>query len=255
MTQRTYYEEDGPVWDWWSTRRLEVSFDPEGIVVRYGYTFRQLRQAAHMALRRSFGTSMNRAERYEIAFAGVVTALYEADEPPSFNNLVAAGSSAATRYQGAENRYRGLGPDYQRHPRFNVFWDWHVGPVPSPEKATVERFALRQILPLLPERERECLMALAVHRERRRAAEALGYTQTTFQRHLITARRLFLEQWWGDETPRPMKERVVRQRPQPIHCAQGHEWTPETTRLKRQSGGGSARACRLCDADYRNRSK
>jgi hypothetical protein len=201
--------------------------------------------------------AMSVRERYDIAWSAIAEELCAAEEPPHRNALVQAGWQAIYRHVRDGLRQRGYGEGERdwssaesTMPRFVMFW----GPstTPSHEDRIVERLAAYQVLPVLSGIYRDAVVALAVHDDYMRAAEALGIRYEALVARMGVARRRFLVEWYEGETPHRTRrtDRRVEKHGQELatHCGNGHEWTPENTRGTQNFVRGKLRRRRFCRA-------
>ncbi|WP_435111905.1 helix-turn-helix transcriptional regulator [Nocardiopsis synnemataformans] len=205
MTQRTYFEEEGPTWSWWG--RPPVDEDPEVPAddvhtIRWGYNLADLDQLARVSTMRSRGSYGEWADRYEASYSAIIERLFASSERPDQHDLLTAGTRGAISYGEQEKHHRGYSrkkDDTQA--AFVRYWDWVAAHTASPEGAVVERTALWQIWPRLSDRDRRTLLALAASGDKYRAAEALGISPVTIKKHLRVARAAFLWFWHEGESP------------------------------------------------------
>jgi hypothetical protein len=133
-------------------------------------------------------------------------------------------------------------------PRFVQFWSSPV--VPSHEERIVERIAVHQVLGTLTDVYRDAITALAIGDDYMRAADLLGIKYPALTQRLITARRQLLALWHEGETPHRSKrvDRRVEAHGQQLatHCGNGHEWTPENTRIANAMLRGKPQRRRFC---------
>lgn len=262
MTQRTYYEEDGPVWEWWSNSTPTICHH-RGVPVRFGYTLADIDALARMAMRRSIGWSLlDEIGRYQACYDGVTDLLFTADDdaPPTERDLIESGWSSLARAYKAQRHDRGLtdNPEVPHGPRFAAYWIGQGGATTHAD-ATVERLAAHQVVEALDAAQREVLAAMAAYGTRGDAAHGLGLKVETFGAQLRRAREQALLLWFDHETPPPRKmlfstaRKVAsyQQRTPSTHCKAGHPWSPENTRWytpPHRSGNGRRRVCRACEA-------
>jgi hypothetical protein len=173
--------------------------------LRFGYTLGDVAAATTSALQRSGPMGSGYAERYEVAWPGVVEHLYSAETAPTFWELAFAGQQAIRAWLTQNAHAHGVGPRRGRDhnpdmPRAAMYWlDIHT--VPSPENSVVERLALTQSLAQLPADEREALLATAAHGSGSAAARALGVEERRFNKVVTRARRAVEASWLAGETP------------------------------------------------------
>jgi hypothetical protein len=171
--------------------------------VLHGYTLRDLERLSRLAA----GTAHANAgwsitERCEIAWSGMAEALVIATEAPTQKDMVAAGRQAIYRGVKADLHHHGFA---KRDPLAGVgsmrafaayWWYWAALTSAGPEDGVVERVALAQIWPRLTERDRQALLALAVHETYQAAAAALGISYRRFVERVSYARRRFRRLWF-----------------------------------------------------------
>lgn len=177
-----------------------------GAEVRHGYTLDHLHVLAKIAVDRAWSRAAGYAERLEAAWYGIVEHLSAAGSPPQSWDLIDAGRSAVDQVIRADLRQNGirLRDPYEGRESARNYWRywWHqAAPAPSCENRVVERHALGQIWPLLSERHRQALTALAACEDYRLAAASMGITVGTFQVHVSKARKAFLAYWHEGEQP------------------------------------------------------
>jgi hypothetical protein len=230
--------------------------------IRHGYTLHDLDEMARIATLADRSLAMDYATRRDIAWSAIAEALVTSDEPPARHDLIRAGSTAiyqeirTTASQRGRPRDAYEFADKAHTPRFALFWqDYAV--TPSPEGRIVEHLAVRQCLDVLSQANLEALEALAVHGDYQRAALALGLDGAAFRARLVRARRQVLAVWFEGETPRTDRRTDRRaashSRPLATHCSNGHEWTPENTRIQHGMRNGRPRRDRVCLACQRDR--
>jgi hypothetical protein len=168
-----------------------------------GYTFRELHQiAARATVYCRWGDRFPFAERFEIAWAGVVDHLTGCEQPPESFDLYKAGMRAIGRASDRELREHGVtrGSDgLQAMPSFDVYWAHKTSP--AADAAVVDRLAVRQIWPMLRPLHQMAFLALAAHGDYYQAALATGYPYSTFSVLITQARAEFLRLWHEGEAP------------------------------------------------------
>lgn len=174
------------------------------VEVAHGFTMKDLDRAARIAVytARTAGTDVD--WRYQIAWSEIAAEVWTAETPPRFSELVHAGANAVDVEMRREPHHHG----YRREDggggvmsAASVYW-WDLTQTsPSPEGGVVDRTALAQILPALPETAQATLHALAIHGRTEAAAAALGIEAKAFQARLATARSRFLALWHEGEEP------------------------------------------------------
>jgi hypothetical protein len=239
-----------------STRPTTVGDLP----VRHGYTIRDLHRITAAALAADRLLAMDWYERRDIAWSAIAEHLCAAPEPPHRQELVRVGWQAIYQVVRDSHRQRGYTDgcdDYASSaptmPRFVRFWGPNV--TPSHEDRIVETVATQQVTATLTNPTyRDAVVALAVHDDYMRAAEALGISYKALVFRLATARRQFLAHWHEGETPyRPRRtdRRVeVHGTDLATHCGAGHEWSTENTRIRHRTVRGRPkheRVCRACE--------
>lgn len=251
MTQRTYYEDDGPVWEWWSSPEIEPDQDPYSVEVRAGFTMRDLHTATNIAMSRNVGwRCLGHADRYQAAWDGAITVLYSDPPPEKITDLVIGGLQGLTSATRAQLRHHGVSTvDRSRvGPRFATYWTVATD---TAEERLVEAVALAQVWLALEETDRDTLAAKALIPHQAQASEALGVRPQTFSKRLKRARKNALELLFGEEpAPLHLLSDTSRKhhRDKATHCGRGHEWTPDNTQWSRSSrpGGAKQRLCRAC---------
>lgn len=211
--QRTYYEPDDEPWEWWQAPEITHT---DGIPVRHGFTMGDLNKATRFALQRNVGwNAFTPIDRYEIAWSAVVAHLYEAEEPPTFSDLVTAGWYGISEARLTEMRHHGV--DFNRRVgekrrAFATYAHTITNLSTPPEERVTERLALEQIWPLLTEGQREALAALATHGTATAAAEALGKDREAFHKLYQRGRNRF-QSWWFEGETVPARRGRDRRRP------------------------------------------
>ncbi|MFJ2202407.1 hypothetical protein [Streptomyces violaceusniger] len=247
---------------------LEPAEDPTDVApdtdapdhVAHGYTLRDLHALAKSACVADRTLSADMTTRYDLAWSAIAEHLCAADTQPGWNELVRVGWQAIYADVRAVNRMYGVDTttrsgEVATAPRFVAYWlaDRSDGM----DVGLLEGIAVHQILPTLPEHQRQAVVALAVHDDYAAAADALGLKYVTLTARLRFARKAFRDLWFAPDTAPPAHgtdRRVGAYGKAPAtHCSAGHQWTPENTRWGKSRGAGSAkvRRCRACE---RNRS-
>lgn len=177
----------------------------QAVPLRHGYTLAHLNDLAVRAVRtQRFNRQVDFTDRLDLAWSAIAEFLYAADEPPTGADLIRAAWTAigddtdrTHRSHGwsTHDRYAGLTG------RFQQYWVGSGHHTHSPEEPVVERVALAQIWPRLSATHRQLLLAMAVHDDYGRAAEALDKSRKTFTTQLSEARRAFLTLWHHGEQP------------------------------------------------------
>lgn len=195
--------------------------------------------------------------RYDIAWSAIAEALCMADEPPQWHDLFTVGWHAIyaevreMRHLFGQRDKDGTN-EVASSPRFRQYWTL---PPAYPEDGLVERLAMPQILAVLTDTYRDAVVALAVHDDYQRAADALGISYGALTFRLSTARRTFRTHWYAPETAPPAKgtDRRVGSRTKPprTHCGEGHELTRDNVyrRPNPKPGRRGERACRACESE------
>lgn len=251
MTQRTYYEDDSPTWEWWGAPQVALPEDRSHLEVRHGYTLDDIDHCARIALVRCHGMfRLSRTDRYEIAYSAVTLALLEADEPPEPKDLAAAAQHAITSQYRADLRHHGQHETFEQATRkaFTVYWESASRARTPMEDRVLERIALTQIWPHLTPRQRQSIAALAAAGNQGAAAESLGLPRTAVNVYITQGRQRAYRLWFDHEPP-PRLTRDQRvssySRPLPTHCKNGHPYTEDNTRIRR-SQGREYRQCVTC---------
>lgn len=159
------------------TAGLPVTHIAHEAELRHGYTLANLNDLAVQAVRaHRYHRQIDFTVRVELAWSAMAESLYAADEPPSGEDLVRAAWAAIsddtdrthrTHGWSTHDRYAGVTA------RFQQYWIGAGHQTHSPEEPIVERLALAQIWPRLRPSHRQLLLAMAVHEDHGRAAEAL----------------------------------------------------------------------------------
>jgi hypothetical protein len=178
------------------------------LAIRHGYTLTDLDRIARYAVHVSPVTH-SYSERCEIALSAIAVQLYESADPVTANELLQHGRRAILADLKDQQRHEGYyraHTDGGRHgpgssPAFVTFWSDAAKPAGSPERYVLDGLAVRQILPELTRRERDALVALAVHDTYQAAAEAMGIEYNSFKALISKGRRKFLALWHEGEVP------------------------------------------------------
>jgi DNA-directed RNA polymerase specialized sigma24 family protein len=228
--------------------------------VARGYTMRDLHKLAAAAYSYDRSMASDAATRYDIAWSAIAEALCASEEPPTWHDLFTIGWRAIyaevreMRHLFGQRDKDGTN-EVASSPRFRQYWTL---PHERPEEGIAERAAVPQILAVLRPTEREAVIALAVHDDYQRAAEALGINYSTLTQRMTAARRRFRTHWYAPETAPPIKgtDRRVGSHDKPLatHCKGGkgpHEMTPENTyrRPSPKAGRRGERVCRACETE------
>lgn len=262
MTQLTYYpprDNREPV----TVPTAAVNHDaPRGLMeVRHGYTLHDLDQMTRAAMIADRSLAMDYAERRDIAWSAIAEALCAAPHWPARHALIRAGWQAIYRAVREEYRQHGYADrawqsGHATAPRFVQYW---YSPVQAGhEERIVERLAVSQVLARLTPAYRDAVTALAAANDYMQAADLLGISYTALVARIGTARKTALRLWHEGETPRKVRRtdrRVGAHGAEPAtHCAHGHEWTPENTRIRYGTSHGKRQRRRACWACERARS-
>lgn len=194
--QLTYYAPDagerpGPV--------LEPRTD-----ALWGYSVADLDRLAYYAVKGHlhWWTGGDRGDQKQAAWEGITDLLLAAEERPSENDLVWAGTRAIGVQVRGERRHRGVPHDASATgEKFDLYWAHHARAAPSPEEGVTDRIAVPQILAALTRRQMEAVNALAAYGDYQAAADAMGADYKLFHRHLSDARARFRRLWHEGETP------------------------------------------------------
>lgn len=251
MTQRVYFEEEGPIWEWWGNPTVALPEDRYRVEVRHGYTLRSLDHLARRALIRCHGSGLAMPDRYMIAYEAITIALMETDETPDEYDLVRAAQMAITSANNSEFQAHGLThTEAKPSPRFMAYWRTTAGPTQPAVERVEDRIALTQIWAHLTENQREALLAFASTGQRAKAAKALGLQEPEANRRILVARRAAVALWHDHETPAPLpkdRRRGSNKKPPITHCRRGHEYTLENTITRwDRSVRRVVRRCRAC---------
>jgi hypothetical protein len=171
-----------------------------GEEVWLGYTFTQLRQIAdRAALYCRWGDRFAPAERFEIAWAGLIDHLTTCDAPPESFELYKAAQRAIGRASSKERSEHGLTSDGEAMPKFEIYWA--PRPAPAADTTVVDKIAMWQIWATLRPLHKMAFLALAAHNDYAQAAQAIGYPYSTFTALICQARAEFLVRWHEGERP------------------------------------------------------
>ena len=142
------------------------------------------------------------AERFDIAWAGIIDYLTTRHTPPEPFEVYKAAQRAIGAAADTELREHGQrhGPDgLYPTPRFEAYWA--PKPAPPADTTVVDRIALWQIWATLRPLHQMAFLALAAHNDYTTAAHAVGYPTSTFNALISQARAEFLTHWHQGETP------------------------------------------------------
>jgi len=233
---------------------------PIDVEAKHGFTLEDLEKMTRAAVVADRLLVGDVRYRHSIAYSAIAEALFASDEPPERGHLIRVGWQAIALDVRWSLRHAGYPDDGQPgddklRPRFVQYWEDHKV-APSHEPKIVEGLAAHQVVETLTPVYRDALVALAVHGTYQDAAEALGISYVAFKARITTARKQILARWFEGETPRRTfhtDRRVgVAGKELATHCSNGHEWTPENTRIRRRTLRGKphkSRACRACERD------
>jgi hypothetical protein len=170
--------------------------------IKWGYNIADIEKAARIGASRAFGgRNLDRLQRYETAWSGVVEAVYSAVTRPDMSDLIAAGGQQVTKAMQDNMRQHGCAREGGNAKQFSVYGHDAARAAPSPERRVVERTALWQIWPQLLDTDRRAFLALATWGDRHTAAQALGIPFNTFKEAVNRARARFLTLWHEGEQP------------------------------------------------------
>lgn len=220
--------------------------------IAHGYTIHDLNRAARAACVSNRTATLDFTLRHNTAWSAIAEHLINAEQRPTFHDLVCAGSQAIYEDDRAAQRMYGVTTD--RHsgrvvlrPRFTAYWA--TAPADPPDEVIAERMAVHQILRTLPGNQQEAVAALAVLGDYEKAADSLGLTYKAFVARIGRARKAFRVLWFSpDAAPRQRgtDRRVFSRAGISDRCPQGHPFTPENTARQR---GRRGRICRACKRD------
>ena len=226
--------------------------------IKYGYTIADLDVMARAACMADRTMASDMDTRYGVAWSAIALALVEAPHWPRREWLVQVGWQAiyaeirAMRHTLGMSRQaddRDVSVPMAAGPRAQAYW---YAPVTSFEEGLTERLSVGPVMATLTDAERAAVTALAVHDDYRAAADSLGVSYRALTTRLSAARRRFYRRWFYPETAPGVwgTDRRVESyaRPRSTHCGNGHEWTPESTRLRKSR---RERTCRICEAARR----
>lgn len=170
--------------------------------IRWGYNLADLDRLSRLATSGAVGGAVG-LDAYQTAWDGLVDHLLNAQTRPDPADMLNAARHSLSRraretehHHGRHHRYDG-----QAAPRFMAYWDALSRRSHSPEEKVVEKITLWQIWPTLTPGQREVLLALAVHEDYARAAQALGKNPRTFNVLISQGRNRFRALWHEGETP------------------------------------------------------
>lgn len=248
MTQRTYYDDGTPEWEWWTSPEPQRTRRRDSVVLRHGLTYDDLDHAARIATSRTSGGALTVADRYEHAWGAAAIALCEGVEGLTFQDLVDAAWRGLVRASAQVMRHHGVhDKTWQIRPSFRAYWQ--ATPSDTPEDRITDRIALSQIWPHLTPRQQDVIVAVATYGSPEAATEALGLAPSTVRAYLHHGRARAAALWWEGETPRPVQSRSRRSEVAD-RCTRGHEYTPENTLWRwRRERRSRTRACRACSYD------
>jgi hypothetical protein len=252
MAQLTYYVAP---WD----QKPELPAEPVRREVLHGYTLDDLEKMTRAAVIADRSMAMDYATRHDVAWSAIAEHLVICEDPPIRQELIRIGWQAI--YREARTAYRERGrpdtawqtDDYESRPRFALYWRDHLV-TPSHEGRIVESIAVHQVLARLTPTYADAIVALAAHNDYAVAAAALRISYKALVARIGTARARVLALWHQGETPhRPRRtDRRVGSYSTELatHCSNGHEWTPENTRIRTRTLRGkrhTSRACKACE--------
>jgi len=175
--------------------------------VRHGYTIGDLDSVAAIAVAADRLMAMDWSERRNIAWSAIAEHLCAAKAPPRRQELIRVGWQAIYRHVRDGLRQRGYADgnrDYGRGPtmpRFTQYWEY-TRVTPSHEDSIVDRIAAAQVMATITGRNRDAVIALAVHGDYQRAADSLGINYRALVARLGAARQQWMRRWHEEETPR-----------------------------------------------------
>jgi DNA-directed RNA polymerase specialized sigma24 family protein len=177
--------------------------------VLHGYTLADLdRIALHVVrINMAWWPAGDRRDQADTAWEGIAEHLCAAPTPPTRQDLIEAGRTALVREVRDHARHHGAGSHNgiaNAGAKFTAFWS-SASAVPSPEGPVTERVAVAQVLAALTPRQRDALLALALHGDYWAAAEALGIRPQTFRSLLGRARGEFFRHWFAPDAPPPIR--------------------------------------------------
>lgn len=189
--------------------------DPTTTNLWHGYTLTDIDQLARTVIVIDrWSNAMDTRDRYDAVRFAIIEHLITTEEAPTRQQLITLGRSAADEYVAAEMHHHGydrrnIAAGQRALAGFLRYWQTTCR-APWDERL-VERLALTQIWPQLPEHQQQAVMALALTGDHAAAAASLGVPLPTFSARLRKA-RLTVAAWWHEhETPprRRMDKRVL----------------------------------------------
>ncbi len=176
------------------------------IALRWSYTLDDIHWISRLAVHTVGPLGMDWHERYDTAYSAAVECLYASEQAPRRQELIRAGQTAiyATindyRHHHGFYKHKTLGATAGpgSSPAFAKFW----GAASTPfDEVLVDRITVQQILPMLTERQRAAIAALAALEDYRASAHHLGIEPTTYRSLLGRARKEFFALWHEGEVP------------------------------------------------------
>jgi hypothetical protein len=221
--------------------------------VRHGYTMADIDGIARSAFVADRSMASDADTRYSVAWSAVAEALCAAQDRPSRQDLVRVGWQAIyaevreMRHTYGQQRDDPNAP-VASMPKAQQYW---FTPPVDTAGDRLERIAVHQIMATLGEPYRDAVIALAVHEDYKRAAEALGIKYSTLTVRLTTARKKFRRHWFAPEAAPAIKgtDRRAESHSATLatHCIQGHEMTGDNARAR--VGKRKGRTCRACERE------
>lgn len=225
--------------------------------IRFGYSMRDIDEMARSACVADRSMASDMHTRFDVAWSAIAEHLCAADQVPELADLVRVGWQAIYSEVRAMRHTFGQvrdDPNAEVASGTRFVQYWHMPPVHADE-GLVERLAAQQILDTLGDVYREAVVALAVHDDYGRAADALGLKYSTLTMRISVARKEFRHLWFAPE-PAPSitgTDRRIGSRTKALrtHCNAGHELTPDNVYCRPRKGkrARTERVCRMCERE------
>lgn len=183
--------------------------EPRPGELRHGYTLADLQRLANSAAANNYTMAADHSDLVHAAWSAIVDLLYTAEEPLTRHDLATEGRKGIwalvkdhRQTYGYRDRdpYNGVGSA----PHFALFW--HQPAEASHEERFVEQVAVWQVFNTLTDRQREVLLAAAVHDgDYVAAALSLNMAPGSYRTWLSQARRAAAAQWHAPSRTGPSR--------------------------------------------------
>lgn len=240
MTQRVYFEEEGPLWSWWNRAPADTEQrtpDDDMYTIAHGYNMADLDRLAHMAARASFTRYGSHADRYQNARDALVDALLSATERPDPGNLLYQAKRHVAAKAQSEQYATGYDPKTNSQSKGHTTY-WQPKNAPSPERAVVERCAVWQIMAALTPEQCRTLNLVAEASDVDQAAHVLGLTRNGVLYRMRAIRQEFGKLWYEHETPRIPKAPRVSTRARTHHRGRARITTVQLEEIRERCYAG-----------------